>query len=81
VTGHNHTDDGLTVGCPKCIGEARPGIVEHHACRDVEPDDDGWFWASCTCGWTRGPLPDRETQIDSLMDHAREVMPGDWISV
>ena len=33
-------------------------------------DEKGWFTARCTCRWSFGPLPDVETLIDVLMEHA-----------
>jgi hypothetical protein len=38
---------------------------------DIRPAD-GWFTATCTCGWTEGPFPDAETTVDALMEHAYE---------
>lgn len=44
-----------------------------HACNG-EPieDDDGFYVAKCTCGWSQNGLPDMETAIDWLMQHAQE---------
>lgn len=47
----------------------------YHACDGIpEETDGGWWLAACTCG-TRSPdLPDLETAIDWLMDHAGAAM-------
>ncbi len=36
----------------------------------LEPTDTGFFEARCECGFRVGPLPDRETLVDVLMEHA-----------
>ena len=36
----------------------------------LEPKGDGWFEARCMCGFRFGPLPDTETVVDVLMEHA-----------
>lgn len=38
--------------------------------RTFDESDDGFFTALCYCGWERGPLPDIETMVDALMEHA-----------
>lgn len=48
------------------------GIHMSHA-ETLLSDDDGWHQARCTCGWAQGPLPDLETVVDVLMQHAREM--------
>lgn len=35
--------------------------------------EDGWYEARCTCGFTMGQLPDLETTVDVLMEHAYDV--------
>lgn len=46
------------------------GNVIFHSCADFEPDEDGWYWAHCTCGFRTGPLPGLEDMVDELMAHA-----------
>jgi hypothetical protein len=36
-------------------------------------ESTGWYMARCICGWRMGPLPDLETTVDTLMDHAWSV--------
>jgi len=36
---------------------------------DIYEDEDGWIIPRCTCGWEWGPVPDRETATDVLMEH------------
>lgn len=43
-----------------------------HQSDPMEPDDDGFVTARCTCGWTWGPCPDQEVVTDVLMAHAAE---------
>lgn len=31
---------------------------------------DGWYEARCACGFRLGQLPDLETMVDVLMEHA-----------
>lgn len=38
----------------------------------LEAKADGWWEARCVCGFRSGPLPDRETTVDVLMDHTAE---------
>lgn len=38
-----------------------------------EEEEDGWLIPQCTCGWRFGPVPDLETLVDVLMDHAYEI--------
>jgi hypothetical protein len=38
-----------------------------------DSDDAGFFTAVCSCGWKQGPLPDVETMVDALMQHAFEM--------
>lgn len=47
-------------------------MAELHATADgtLERGEDGWYEARCTCGFRNGPLPDLETTVDELMDHA-----------
>jgi hypothetical protein len=40
---------------------------------DTSPDEDGWWWASCSCGWTEGPFPGRTDAKDALDDHQGEL--------
>lgn len=39
----------------------------------LETDETGFYTARCECGWAFGPLPDVETVVDALMDHARDI--------
>lgn len=32
---------------------------------------DGWLFPRCSCSWSFGPVPDMETFIDVLMEHAQ----------
>lgn len=34
------------------------------------PDEDGWLWARCVCGYETGPFPDFGVVLDALMEHA-----------
>lgn len=36
----------------------------------LEPDEDGFYWATCACGDHAGAFPDLETAVDALMAHA-----------
>lgn len=41
-----------------------------HVSADIEADNDGWYNPTCSCGFTFGPVPDVETAVDVLMEHA-----------
>lgn len=44
-----------------------------HLCNGAPTEeDDGFYLALCTCGWRQDGLPDLETAIDFLMEHAAE---------
>lgn len=49
------------------------GKVKFHQVdsRCVE-DTRGFFTPRCECGWRWAPVPDIETLIDALMQHARK---------
>jgi hypothetical protein len=46
----------------------------------LAPDEEGWWFAKCSCGWAPGkgagagrkgvPFPGIEEVVDSLMEHA-----------
>lgn len=36
----------------------------------IEKLDDGFLTADCRCGWHLHPVPDLETAVDALMEHA-----------
>lgn len=44
----------------------------HLSVDPTETDEDGWFYATCSCGFQQGPLPGVEEVCDFLMQHARE---------
>lgn len=35
----------------------------------IQVDDEGWFFASCSCGWSSGPMPGQEDAMDAYGDH------------
>lgn len=37
---------------------------------DSYEDGEGWLVARCTCGWEFGPVPDKGTAADVMMEHA-----------
>jgi hypothetical protein len=39
----------------------------------LDPDDSGWYFANCICGYKKGPFPDAELVLDELMAHAQFV--------
>lgn len=42
-----------------------------HSTVDFEPDEAGWWRATCECGWYGpGPYPSAEDAADALMEHA-----------
>ena len=43
-----------------------------HLSVDFYENDEGWWEPKCECGWTFGVVPDAETAVDALMQHARE---------
>ena len=70
----------LSIQFPMAAEEAATAIRQHVA-QDLElhlsgddsfhPNEEGWFEAAChSCDWTQGPLPDRETVGDALIEHA-----------
>lgn len=44
-----------------------------HTSVDVGEDGEGFIHAECSCGFKVEGLPDDETAIDVLMDHAYEM--------
>lgn len=36
----------------------------------LEPDENDFYHALCSCGWSVGPLPAVEEVVDFLMQHA-----------
>lgn len=44
--------------------------VTLHLSANFDESEDGWIVPTCTCGWTFGPVPDREIAVDVLMAHA-----------
>lgn len=43
----------------------------HFTENGIEEDDDGFYFASCSCGAGIGPAPDEETLVDMAMEHVR----------
>lgn len=37
----------------------------------MDTDEDGRYYATCSCGFQRGPLPDLGEVMTVLMDHVR----------
>lgn len=48
-------------------------IVFSHVTKMVDQDKDGWWFATCQCRWTTGPVPDLETLVDAWGDHVAVV--------
>lgn len=46
--------------------------VVHMTADGTLTTEDGWYEARCSCGFTMGQLPDLETTVDVLMEHARD---------
>lgn len=46
--------------------------MTHHQSFEPEiPEDDGWYRATCSCGWEAGAaFPEIEMVVDELMAHA-----------
>lgn len=44
----------------------------HQTICGIEEDELGFVSIRCECGWQSGPMPDTETLIDSVMEHAFE---------
>jgi hypothetical protein len=48
--------------------------TEHNIAEDsFMDDDDGFYTATCACGWTFGPVPGFTEVADVLMEHAYEM--------
>lgn len=43
-----------------------------------EKDDDGWWSATCPCGWAMGPFPDVEDAADAYGDHRASTAVAEW---
>lgn len=39
---------------------------------DINPDESGWWWASCACGWIEGPFDGRSDATDAYGDHRQD---------
>lgn len=44
----------------------------HLTAGGLDSDENGFVISHCSCGWRMGPMPDEETAIDALMEHAYE---------
>lgn len=44
-----------------------------HLSTDFCEQPDGFWEPKCECGWHGGHVPDAETAVDFLMQHAREM--------
>lgn len=53
-------------------GNGVMGVRDVGHTSDCYEDDDGWLIVRCTCGFLFGPVPDNETAMDVLMEHAAE---------
>lgn len=40
-----------------------------HMCDDFGTDDDGWWVADCTCGFSSDPVPDADIAVDVFVAH------------
>lgn len=47
--------------------------VAHVTADGTLTTEDGWYEARCSCGFKLGQLPDLETTVDVLMEHAYDV--------
>lgn len=43
---------------------------------DLNPDEDGWWWAVCACGWQEGPFDAPDDGMDSYGDHRADDVIG-----
>lgn len=53
--------------------------IEQHMSAEsaFEKDGTGFYVPTCACGWAFGPVPDLETLVDVLMQHAYEAAVGE----
>lgn len=48
--------------------------MTEHYCEEIGPDDEGWNFARCNCGYQTEPAPDLDIVVDMMMDHAMKQM-------
>lgn len=41
-----------------------------HNCAAIDDEDEGFWVATCACGWVTPPVPDVDDAVDCMMDHA-----------